>query len=456
MLLVQAWDNQGLAPAGWGSHIMVRWCDFEPTPGVYRLDLFTSAIERRERPCYVQLCFSLYDQTAGVPVDLTPRHHKHSLKIVVGRLVGEIPNYDAAWTEAYCRAVEALADGLRERPQVVGYWHAAGFNTETQAMQWAIRGCAWGAAVKPLLNQYAYYAFITESTKRALAAWGTVPVYLPGAPAPGTLWGTRKRDLIADLLRQGVGYLNCALLSDNDASIEVGVRAGLGMYDIAALTQQRGFEEGPRLNRADPLELYWMLLRARHWQAQFVNLYWTLSGNDYAAIVDLLPVDDARWIVFRGAEFPTVTFTAAGKIYGNGGEPGNWAQGITAAVTPTRAGVGFSFDRWVLDVAGLLILTLPGAADGDYTVTIWRPDGSRVVSICQVAGERLVLPAGRYHRVDVTAPPLTIEERVIKLEARVAVLEGRLGAADGTSLQAVRADVSRAGMPRLPSEDPRR
>jgi hypothetical protein len=423
MLMVQAWDNQGEAPEGWGSHIMVRWCDFEPLPGAYRLDLFTSAIERRDRPCYVQIIFSMFDQVAGVPVDLTPRHHKRSIRLSAGGLVGEIPNYDGKWTEAYCRAVEALANGLRDQRRVVGYWHAAGWNTETQAVQSSVRGVAWGTVARPLLSQNTYYTFISVSTKRALAAWGKVSVYLPGAPAPGALWGTKRRDVIADLLRAGAGYLNCALLSDNDTSIEVGVRAGQGMYDIGVLAARRGFEEGPRLHKSDPMELYWMLLRAAHWQADFVNLYRSLSAPQAPIISDLLPRPDACWIVFRDAEYPVQKFSAGGKVYGQGGEPGNWGCGITAAVAPVRRGTGYGFDRWVLVAEQPLVLQVVGE-DGLCVVTIWRPDGSQVTGVHARNGGRLTLPAGEYHRVDVVPlAALTLEERVVSLEWRVRLLE---------------------------------
>ena len=139
MLMVQAYDNQGEAPAGWGSHVVVSWRDFEGKKGVYRLDAFTRAIEKRERPCYVQLLFSVFDRAAGVPADYTPTCHKRSLRLQVvpgpgaGGLTGEIPPYDAAWTEAYTRAVEVLAGALRGYPQVAGYWHSVGWNGESQA-----------------------------------------------------------------------------------------------------------------------------------------------------------------------------------------------------------------------------------------------------------------------------------------------------------------------------------
>jgi hypothetical protein len=425
MRFVQAWDNIGAAPEGWASHVIVQWRDFEPAAGLYRLDHFARALEYRKRPCYVQLGFSFFDKVLGAPVDYSPQAHKRSLKLHAGGLTGEIPPYDERWTEAYCRAVEALAMGLRDYPQVVGYWHAAGWNAETQAAV-AHRGVDWAAAAKPLLKSIAYYAFIMKSTCRALEAWGDVPVYLPGAVSPGEVWGTKRRDLIADCLRAGAGYMCCGLASDNSTAVGIGERAGLGMYDIAWEAERRGFEEGQRLSKNEPMELYWMLLRAMHWQADFVNLYASMSAPQVTEVAHLLPADGVRWIVFRDAEYPPVTYTAGGKLYGHGGEPGPWASGIIAAdgAQPER-GPGFDFARWALDVPGLLVLQLPGAADGDYPVTIWRPDGSREISQHTVAGELLVLPAGRYHRVDVApAGALSIEARMMRLEERVAALEG--------------------------------
>ena len=248
-------------------------------------------------------------------------------------------------------------------------------------------------------------------------------MYLPGAPSPGEIWGTKRRDLIGDCLRAGAGYLNCGLRVDNDTSVGLGERAGLGMYDIAELTTRRGFEEGPRSEPDEPMELYWMLLRARHWRADFVNLYASLSAPDVAVVQDLLPAANARWIVFRDAEYAAQSWVAGGKTYGFSGEPGNWANRITAEGVALSRGAGFGFDRWIATVSGLLILKLPGLADGLYPVTIWRPDGSREEVVHEVAGERLALPAGRYHRVDVGPAALALEDRVAELERRVAELE---------------------------------
>jgi hypothetical protein len=367
-------------------------------------------------------------------VDYTPRQHKRSLRLTVGQLTqltGEIPPYDAAWTEAYCQAVEALAAGLRDNPQVSGYWHAVGWNTESQIAARSRTG-DWTVPARPLLLPAWYYAFITHSTQRAVAAWGDVPVYLPGAPSPGGVWGTKRRDVLADCLKAGAGYLNCGLLADNDTSVGLGERAGLGMYDIGQLTARRGFEEGPRQSRSEPMELYWMLLRARHWQADFVNLYASLSAPDVAVVGELLPAEDARWIVFRGAEYGANVYTSGGKLYGHSGEPGPWGSGITVqGAAPVREGPGFGFDRWVLTAVEPLVLTLPGMADGERVVTVWRPDGSRERNTQLVQGEQLTLPPGRYHRVDVAAAgTLTLDERVRSLERRVASLE-RVGKSTG-------------------------
>jgi hypothetical protein len=165
--------------------------------------------------------------------------------------------------------------------------------------------------------------------------------------------------------------------------------------------------------------LYWLLLRARHWQADFVNLY-SPSAAQVGEVLPLLPAANTRWIVFRDAEFPALSYTSGGRLYGHSGELGPWGQGIAAEdAAPVRQGEGFGFDRWVLDVPGLLVLTLPGAVAGQYQVTVWRPDGSQETAVREVAGERLVLPAGQYHRVDVAERLLTVEERIARLEAAV-------------------------------------
>ena len=246
------------------------------------------------------------------------------------------------------------------------------------------------------------------------------------------VWGTKRRDVIAECLTGGAGYLNCGLTSDSSTAFGIGERAGLGMYDIAAGPVRRGFEEGQRLERSEPMELYWMLLNARHWRADFVNLYRSWSGPDYAKVAPLLPGEGTRWIVFRGAEYPVSVTEVGGKVYGYSGMPGPWANGLTAegASLPVRRSEGFGFDRWVLVAEQPLKLWAPDLV-GRCAVTIWRPDGRQETGVYELLYGYLTLPAGEYHRVDVAAlpalPALTLEERVSALERWVQAFErGRL------------------------------
>jgi len=409
MLPVLAWDNRGEAPAGWGSHVLVHWDEFEPSQGSYRFDLFETALARRDRPCYLQIAFSLYDKVKGAPVDRTARAHKRSLRVQVGGYTGEIPSYDAGWVEAYSRAVEALAGRLKGHAQVRGYWHAAGWSQETQAAM-ATRTGDWATALRPLLNLETYLNAIRVSTKRAVAAWSfgsaqdAVPVYLPGAPSPGSVWGSsRRRDVIAELLDAGAGYMNCGLATDNDTAWGAGERAGTMMVDIAQRTPRRAFEEGPRHALGEPLEVYWWLLRARHWQADCVNFYGSISAPHAAAVWPLLPKEGVRWLVFRDREFPETSYSTGGKVYGSGGEPGCWGYGLqwlgggSLTFDPKR----YTYDRWQLWTEEPVRIGAPGLSDGVYRVQLWSCDGDAKILEVAVANERFTVPADRvYHRVD--------------------------------------------------------
>jgi len=189
MQLVLAHDNGGKAPPGWASHIFVYWRDFEPSARQYRFDLFERALRNADRPCYLQLGFSVYDKVARAPVDASSPAHKRSIALTAASgVTGEVPDYSPAWAAAYSAAVKALAEHFRTNPQVAGYWHAAGWNQETQA---AVNnsGGLWGDMLRERLEGNTYYRFIRDTTAAAVAAWAPVPVYLPGAPSPGVLWG---------------------------------------------------------------------------------------------------------------------------------------------------------------------------------------------------------------------------------------------------------------------------
>lgn len=421
MLLVQAWDNLGLAPAGWGSHVMVLWRDFEIKRGVYDFAIVDDALAKRDRPCYLQLGFSMYAKNLRVPVDYTPQFHQDSIRLrSASGNSGYVPGYTPDWCAAYERAVAELAAQYNTHPRVAGYWHAAGWGQETTA---AVNnsGGNWADLLKLLLPEDAYLAFLRTSTLAALDAWGDKPVYLPGAPSPGGVWGHRHREVIADLLSAGVGYMNCGLETDNATSFGLGERNGLGMYDIAYGVKHIGFEEGRR-HATEPLEVYWLLLRALNWGADFVSLYGSISAPDAQMVSGLLPKPDTRWLVFRGQEFPDDAWRGGdGKVYGFGGEPGAWSAGLTwdgaglLSFDPTRYDMG----RWQLNSQGTLILGAPGLADGLYPATVYYPDSATQALQVEVRSEMFTLPPGTYHRVDVAPRVLTLEDRVNTLEAWV-------------------------------------
>jgi len=406
MRFTRAWDNWGLAPDGWGSHVVMLWRDWEPSAGRYNTAGLERMLAARRRPCYVQIAFSLADRMARAPVDYTPRCHRRSLALQVGGKRGEVPDYgDPGWRRAYERAVAALAQACRGRPLVAGYWHAAGWNQETTAAA-MVDGADWPAALRERLPMQAYLGFLEAGTLAALAAWEGHPVYLPAAPSPGGPWGVRARDLIARLLEQGARYMMCGLQPDNATATGIGERLGLGMTDIAGRAAGIGFEEGPLRDRS-VMELYWMLLRARHWRADFVNLYaGTGSAGRAAEAIPLLPPEGSRWIVFRDAEHPPAVYTAAdGKRYGYSGEPGCWGSGLALA-GPLADGTRLHFRpeamgsaRWTLAAQAPVTLDAPGLPGGEHLAEVWYAGGGRCKLPVTVEDGRFKLPPGRYHRV---------------------------------------------------------
>ena len=110
---------------------------------------------------------------------------------------------------------------------------------------------------------------------------------------------------------------------------------------------------------------------------------------DYERVAGLLPDPDARWIVFRDAEWPISVTSAGGKVYGHRGEVGPWAYGVTVAPAHCRVrrSEGFGFDRWVLVSPGPLVLKVADLT-GRCAVTIWRPNGRQESGFYQVLDGR--------------------------------------------------------------------
>lgn len=412
MYFVRAWDNQGDAPAGWRSHVMLLWRDFEPSPGQYNYALVDRALAAADRSCYLQIGFSLYDKGLRAPVDYSPAWLGRSIELTAASgVTGHVPDYSPAWTSAYVAAVTALAERYREHVQVVGYWHAAGWNQETQA---AVNnsGGAWGELLRERLDADVYYRFIRESTAAAVAAWAPVPVYLPGAPSPGVLWGgSSRREVVLSCLQAGAGYMNCGLQVDMGSAVGHFEHENAKIFDAALQAPYHGFEEGPRRSTDALGEVYWDLLHALHWGGDFVNLYASISAPPAEQVAHLLPQDGARWIVFRDAEYPLQVWTGQdGRKYGQSGVMGTWGRGLAWQGSGMFEFDGARFDRgrWVLDADEPLQLGAPGLADGRYRVLVFWADGSIEEAEADVAGERLTLPAGRYHRVDLHEPALDV------------------------------------------------
>lgn len=421
MLLSLMWDRLGEAPEGWARHVVVQWGDIEGAQGQYGFARVENWLGASAAPVFLAFQFSTANRSRNELKDLTPTFHKRSLTLSSGALRGEIPNYgDPTWRKAIYGAVRALGQQYRNDPRVMaGFW-GPGVDDEVNAViNWA--GVDWYPSLRSQLASSEYYSFIEESTQMFVDAWAPKPVYLAAAPAPGTPWKERRRDVIETALATGAGYRCNGLLEDAPNAVGVGLHAGTGMYDMCDVAQFCAFEGGLNGQGQPPMRLYWMLLQALAWGATHVNLQkaWLPAAE---TVEPLLPTAKV-WIVFRDAEYPTQTWTGKdGNEYGQGGTPGPFGRGLRLTAWPAQPVFrpdSFGFDRWELttDAPFEVKTWLP---DGRYEVVIWRPNGCQDRVVADVAQAKLLLPAGAYHRVDVASmippEPLTLEERVARLE----------------------------------------
>ena len=430
MRYVMTWDGLGDAPAGVERHCPILWNKWEYQPGKYdfaavdRMLAASAKPDARPGPCHLQIVISMYGRQSGL-VDYTPGFHKRSLRARASNgKTGEIPNYaDKAWRAALYRAQDALAERYGPHPQVVSYEAAVGVNQESQATVVTADGTDWHVAFAPLLAEDAYCDFISEDVERLVRAWAPKPVYVPGAPAPGGTWGHKRRDAVVAALAAGGRYLMCGLLPDNSNATGLGVRAGQGLTDIIRATGAGCAFEGGKAAGDISLELYWLLLRARHWGADFVQLQrsWFEKGH-WAAVKDLLPADDARWIVFRDSEWPAQTQTGAdGKQYGFTGELGPWGCGLrwVSGGTLVKDLARVDLGRWWLRTTAGESVVLEGVGSGlpdaEYEARTVDCTGMICVTRVTASGGQVTLPGGTgYHRVELRAvasePPIVVHE----------------------------------------------
>lgn len=419
MRYTMAWSNGGGVPEGVERHCPILWKDFEPRAGAYNFAQIDRWLAAQQTPVHLQIVIAGYGKEVGL-VDFSSPAHKRSLKgtAPTGQ-TGEIPNYaDRTWREAYWAAQDALLLHYRDHPQVVAYQAALGYNQEAIATTITPSGIDWNAAFAKLLNEQGYYDFLLGTVQRAVRVAGRVPVYAPALPAPGGTWGHRRRDVIINLLRAGARYLHCGLLSDNSNAFGLEEHAGTGGTDIIQHAPGCAFEGGKEAG-ADPMELYWMLLRALRWQADFVQLQesWYTKGH-WRAVKDLLPSPESRWLVFRDSEWPRRVWQGAnGKSYGMSGEIGPWSSGVQLLSDPGLRHDAERFDRtrWATDPARTVEIAVQSPA-GEYRIDAHRTDGVVEVLRQNTSDGRLLLPSGQsYHRVDVrqvAAQPVPDDEPV--------------------------------------------
>ncbi len=405
MRLVQTWAGNGGAPAGFERHCPVLWSKWEPAPGRYDYAFLDSQLANQATPCHLAIAVCAYNKTAGM-LDYTPPCHAHPLHLTTANgKTGIIPDYaNADWQAAYAAAVAALAARYRDHPQVVAYWHGLGLDQETHATRKTADGADWNAAAQGLLSEDGYYNFIVASTRQAVSAWGAVPVYVPGAPNPGETWGRGRSRVsyVQDALRTGARYQMCGLKTDNDNATGLGGHAGLMLTDIIPATGVRcAFEPGKDAG-GDPWELYWLLVRACHWGADFVDLQRSWLPH-YPTVAPYLPQDGRRWLVFRDAEFPAQSWTGGNGIkYGQSGEVGCFGRGLTwlSGGQLNYDAARYDWARWYVYAPDGLTLGASDLPDGDYTATVYRPPDSTDTRTLTVQGGQVRLPPGSYHRVD--------------------------------------------------------
>lgn len=416
---VLTWDNTGQAPESWESEVVIAWRDFEPQPGMWRFDLVENALASKCRRCHLLLLIHSVEK-GGQVVDYTPNLYRKTHVLEVDGRTAEMPNYgDPTWKQHYRDAITALANRFRSDERVATTWLAVGLSNETQCMT-TIRGVDFRPAAAKVLAADDYYSFIVETTDHAVRAWYPKPVILPGAPSPGGVWGQRRRDVVQEALGQGAGYMMNGLLPDNPNAVGLGKLAGLGLYDMARHAGMVAFEGGKEAGSSD--ELYWMLLHALNWWAEFVSLQrsWLPHWDEAVA---RLPAYGDWWIVFRDKEHDERWYGEQGFS----GDPGCWGFGIRhesgGRLEFDEKDMGCMRHRLVADEPVTLAVT--GMVDGTYKAEIWTESESTITAL-QVQNGKVTLPAGpRYHRVDLfpwTAQP-KLEDRVAELESAVEDLQ---------------------------------
>lgn len=387
---------------------MVRWCDWEPGPGKFDWGRVELALNAADRPCYLQIGFSMYNRALGAPEDYTPAHWRQTIALTADSgVTGYVPDYSPGWADGLLAATAALAQRFKDHPNVRGFWAGLGWDQECQA---AVNnsGGAWATLLKPKLAEQTYLDFLLRYGRACRDLWAPVPVYLPAAPSPGGVWGHRRRDVVASLLEEGCNYMNCGLLPDHQNSYGVGAYVGTGMHDIViGRTARVGYEEGPRRARGDAGELYWMMLRA--WdRCDFLAVYGSLSAPQVDVVLPKLPTT-ARWFAWRDAEAAQMTWMGAdGRLYGTACEPGSWGVGLAwrSGGRLVFDGARYDFGRWQLVSDGAIQMEAAGLADGRYGVTIYSPPDCRSEIVVQVQDGLFDLPAGIYHRIDLHEPAL--------------------------------------------------
>ena len=394
MRYVLNWAAEG-APVGWERHLPVLWDDFEQTPGVYNFNRLRAWLAHDNAPVHLDLPFYFNDL-----VDHTPAFHKAAYVLEVGGQRAEMPKWgDATWRKALLNALAALLRFARDEPRVVALWLPLGVDQETAACK-VRTGIDFPSAARVAGPVEHYLDFITTISRAVYDLAAGLPVFVQGAPVPGGVWNQSRRAVITDLLDYGLGYkMNGLTSADRPDAVGLGTRAGQMIYDSSVHAKHVAFEHAFSGTDKPNDELYLMLLRARHWGAEFVALEntWLPAWHN---VVDWLPAEDVSWIAFRTPEAADMWWKPPPDGYGQGSERGCWGRGLTLATGTVQVNPYPDRRRYTLTSRGdaQLALNWPDGSTGDAVG--WLAEGVSAWRFTTQNGH-LTLPAGVYHRVDV-------------------------------------------------------
>jgi len=416
-----------------------RWDQFHVGPGQFSMEPFERYMRRFEgqtvtlatgeviaKPVIIELVFYLSSAPdSSYPYDLTPQWVYDSVphETLNGRKVGyvltsngaqaSLPRYDeAAWREAWFEAVEAFADYVAQRPQVMGVVICAGIDTETQPTKNA-GSYRWMDEMLKLPGvEYKWKQFMQESITRYGNAFNPlgVTVWLNNAPTSGD---RESRAQLADAA--GVKLKHSGGLYDNECALGIPgtYLEGNGSWEYMAKRAGTGTAAESAYGYMSMENRFWTVYAMLNWRPAAMTVHsGFVFGEDGAPVmpswflqwaasyVNAQPSDGRGWIVFRDAE----DFSAGGAcatwpgdfaMFVTAIEEGRrvWPSGIPGGSGDFRSHQARAGKYWMLDAdpqmpsgtytTYLTILDYAGSvtvrwrrADGTWASAQWKLNGS--------------------------------------------------------------------------------